>query len=209
MLLTLALLLQDPLAVRADTIRPRHHALHYDIAAAVSDTGRRFAAEVTTRWVLRSAGPVVLSLDTVFTLAGVWVSDKADARLHRVAVPNLHGSIAIPVQGAVGDTVITRVRYSGMPRDGLVIRRAPDSSLTAFADNWPDRAHRWFPSQDVPGDKATAAFRIEAPKGYAVVANGVLDRVDTLANGRTVWRYRMTRPVSPYNLVFGLARFAV
>ncbi|MFI5236250.1 MAG: M1 family aminopeptidase, partial [Gemmatimonadales bacterium] len=47
------------------------------------------------------------------------------------------------------------------------------------------------------------------PKGYAVVANGVLDRVDTLANGRTVWRYRMTRPVSPYNLVFGLARFAV
>ncbi|HEU4763979.1 MAG TPA: M1 family aminopeptidase [Gemmatimonadales bacterium] len=209
MLLALALLVQDPLAVRADTIQARHDALHYDIAVAVSDTGRRIAAEVTTRWVLRAPGPVVASLDSSFAVLGTWVSDPSDRAMHRVRWRAAHGILAIPVAGTPGDTVTTRIRYRGTPRDGLILRRAPDGTLTAFADNWPDRAHRWFPSQDVPGDKATAAFRISAPRGYQVIANGTLERVDTAADGATVWRYRLDRPVSPYNLVFGLARFAV
>ncbi|MGH7735469.1 MAG: hypothetical protein ACREOE_17690, partial [Gemmatimonadales bacterium] len=77
MLLALALLWQDPLAVRADTIKPRHDAIHYDIAAAISDTGKRFAAEVTTRWRLTSSGPVVVELDTALSVVAVWVGDSA------------------------------------------------------------------------------------------------------------------------------------
>lgn len=209
MILALTLLLQDPLAVRADTIRPRHDALHYDIAAAVSDTGSRLAAEVTTDWSLTSAEPIEVELDTSFTILAVWVGDSGGRALHRVQWSRAGGLLLIPHHGGAGDSAVTRIRYAGTPKDGLIIRRAADGSLTAFADNWPDRAHRWFPSQDIPGDKATASFRIEAPKGYEVVANGALTRVDTLANGRTVWRYRQGRPVSPYNLVFGLARFAI
>ncbi|MGH7532813.1 MAG: M1 family metallopeptidase [Gemmatimonadales bacterium] len=209
MLLALALLWQDPLAVRADTIKPRHDALHYDIAAAISDTGKRFAAEVTTRWRLTSADPVVVELDTALSVVTVWVADSGGRQLHRVAWHRTGGLIVIPHRGGAGNSVVTRIRYDGTPSDGLIIRRLADGTFTAFADNWPDRAHRWFPSQDIPADKATASFRVEAPKGYEVVANGRLASVDTLKDGSTVWRYRQDAPVSSYNLVFGLARFAV
>ena len=209
MLIALALLWQDPLAVRADTVKVRHDAVHYDIAAAISDTGRRFAAEVTTRWKLTSAEPIVVALDTALTVVDVRVADSGGRRLHPVPWHRDGGRIVIPHRGGAGDSAITRIRYDGVPADGLIIRRAADGTFTAFADNWPDRAHRWFPSQDVPADKATASFRIDAPKGYEVVANGRLVQVDTLRDGGTVWHYRQDAPVSPYNLVFGLARFAV
>ena len=209
MLLALALLWQDPLAVRADTVRARHDAVHYDIAAAIGDTGRRFAAEVTTSWLLSDSAPIVVALDTPFAVVGVWVGDSGGRQLHRVAWKRDGGLIVIPHTGGAGDSAVTRIRYHGTPVDGLIIRRSADGSFTAFADNWPDRAHRWFPGQDIPGDKATASFRIDAPKGYQVVANGRLVGVDTLKDGGTVWRYQQDAPVSPYNLVFGLARFAV
>lgn len=209
MILPLLLALQNPLAARADTVPIRHDAIHYDIAVALSDTGRKVAAEVTTRWRLTATAPVVVALDTPFTVVGVWVSDSSDRRFHRVRWERKSGLVVIPVSGHAGDSASTRVRYAGVPRDGLIIRHPADGSLTAFADNWPDRAHRWFPSQDVPADKATASFRVEAPAGYEVVANGRLERVDTLANRRTVWHYRLSHPVSPYNLVFGLAKFAI
>ena len=209
MILPLLLALQGPLAVRADTVPIRHHALHYDIAVALSDTGRKLAAEVTTRWQLTAGSPIVVALDTPFTVVGVWVSDSSDRRFHPVRWDRTGGLLSIPVRGHAGDSASTRIRYTGVPQDGLIIRHASDGSLTAFADNWPDRAHRWFPSQDVPSEKATASFRIEAPSGYEVVANGRLERVDTLPDHRTVWRYRQSRPVSPYNLVFGLAKFAI
>lgn len=209
MILPLLFLLQQPLAVRADTVPVRHDAIHYDIAVALSDTGRRLAAEVTTRWRLTSAEPVVVALDTALTVVGVWASDSVPGRFHRARWVRDGGIVRIRVRGRVGDTVSTRIRYAGVPWDGLIIRRGADGDRTAFADNWPDRAHRWFPSQDVPSDKATASFRVEAPAGYRVIANGTLGRVDTLPDHRTIWRYRLDRPVSPYNLVFGLAKFAV
>ncbi|MCG8466841.1 MAG: M1 family metallopeptidase, partial [Gemmatimonadetes bacterium] len=81
----------------------------------------------------------------------------------------------------------------------------------AFADNWPNRARWWFPSNDHPADKATVRFDVTAPVGWAVVANGRLSEVvplRTRANRtRWVWETDPDAPIPPYAMVIGLARF--
>lgn len=208
MLLALMLALQDPLAARPDTLHPTHDALRYDILIAVSDTGAHFAGEVTTTWRLTSADPVLVQLDTVYRVVRVLIDGKENTRLHRTMFGVGNGQVVIPHDKQAGDSIQTRIRYHGYPRDGLVIRRNGDD-ITVFADNWPDRAHRWFPAQDHPSDKATVAFHVEAPPGHQVIANGTLLRIDTLPGGKTQWHYQLDRPVSTYNMVFGIARFAV
>jgi aminopeptidase N len=105
--------------------------------------------------------------------------------------------------------VTTVIRYHGEPRDGLRIQGDSLTGPTIFADNWPDRARFWLPVQDLPSDKAMVTLHIEVPAGLKAVATGALQRVDTLAYGRTVWHYRLAEPVPAYTLVLGVARFAV
>ena len=202
------LALQDPLAARPDALHPRHHALHYDITIAVSDTGNHFAGEVTTSWQLASSDPVVVELDTVYRVVRALIDGRENSRLRRTEFAVDGGLVIIPHGKHAGDTLQTRIRYHGYPREGLVIRRQ-GGAITVFADNWPDRAHKWFPSQDLPADKATVTLHIEAPPGHRVIANGTLLRVDSLPGGRTQWHYQLDRPVSTYNMVLGIAKFAV
>jgi hypothetical protein len=60
--------------------------------------------------------------------------------------------------------------------------------------------HNWFAiPRDTP-DSAQLRLAVEVPPGIKPVAdgmwNGVLEGVDTLAYGRTSWRFRFDRPVS-------------
>ncbi len=57
------------------------------------------------------------------------------------------------------------VRYHGPVKDGLIIGTNQYGKRVIFADNWPDRAHKWLPSQDHPSDKATVDFHVEVPPG--------------------------------------------
>lgn len=94
------------------------------------------------------------------------------------------------------------VFYHGTPRDGLFIGPDPAGDLTAFADNWPNRARWWFPANDHPPDKATVEFRVRAPAGYAVVANGRL-----LGSEGGEWRWRTDVEIPAYTIVIGVAKF--
>lgn len=47
------------------------------------------------------------------------------------------------------------IKYGGVPADGLIISKNQHGNPTAFGDNWPNRAHHWFPCNDHPADKAT------------------------------------------------------
>lgn len=68
----------------------------------------------------------------------------------------------------------------------------PDGSALA---GQPDGAHRYFPSNDHPRDKATYSFSILAPKGWIAVANGVLTG-SAAAGGGTRWRYVQRQPMA-------------
>jgi len=209
MLLLLLALQQQPLAARADTLKPAQDAVDYDITLVLPDTGNHLLGQVQTRWHLTSTKPIEVQLDTSMRVVRVLMDGTADARLARSLYGRDQLTVVIPQDRAPGDSMTTAIRYHGYPRAGLVFGKDPQGGMAAFADNWPDHAHYWLPVQDVPSDKATASFHVEVPEGYQVIANGTLQRVDTLPRGRTVWHYRIAEPIPVYTMVVGVARFAV
>jgi aminopeptidase N len=213
-MLVISLLLQTaaaaaPLAARPDTARPTHDALSYDVTLVLGDSGRHVLGEVTTRWRLKSDYPVEVLLDTAMRVIRVAVNGRENTRLARTVWGREGELVGIPHEGGAGDSLMTRIRYRGFVRRGLVFRGDKASGLTIFADNWPDRAHGWLPVQDHPSDKAAVSFHVQVPEGYQVIANGTLTRVDTLPYHHTVWHYRLDQPIPVYTMVIGVAKFAV
>jgi aminopeptidase N len=199
-LLATALAAQSPLAGRWDRVTLAHDAIRYDIAIALPDRDSTISVTLGAEWRRTGPRPLVLDLDSALTVRRVTVNGTAAAWRrsgHRIVVP---------VAGA-GTTFRTEVEYDGVPSDGLVIRG--DTLRTIFADNWPDRARHWIAVQDHPGDKAAVTWRVEAPAGYSVVANGRLEGVDTLSATRHRWRFRNDEAIPTYTMVVGMARFAV
>jgi len=209
-MLSLLLLLQaqSPLAARVDSIHPVHDALHYDITLVPSDTGRHVLAEVQTTWRLRSSEPVEMELDSAMRVVRVLVDGKPNTRLSRTLYARSAGEIEVPHEKTAGDSITTRVRYHGQIRDGLIVGTNQYGARTIFADNWPDRAHLWLASQDHPSDKATVDFHVQTSIDQQVIANGMLQKIDTLAYGHVVWHYRMERPIPVYTMVVGIGRLA-
>jgi aminopeptidase N len=204
MLLPLLLALQGPLAATPDTVHPRHDAIHHDVTIVVSDTGSHILGLVQTTWVLRSSDPVEVPLDSSFRVIRVLTDGEGDGHMGRITFAlNRGGGVYIPHHLKAGDTLHTSIRWHGVPSDGLIFRTDSSGRRTVFADNWPDRVHRWLPITDHPSDKVTVDLHIEVPAGMTVIANGVRQKVDTLPRGREVWHFRMAEPIPPYGIVFG------
>jgi aminopeptidase N len=201
MLLVLALLLQGSPSAPANTPRPTHDALHYDLLLTLPAQGKVISGQATTQWRILSSDSFRLELDSVFHVRDVLVNGRPVRNWHRDG-----DVITIPQRGTLGDSATTLIRYLGTPRDGLVIR---DSAgvRTIFSDNWPNRAHRWFPLQDHPSDKATITFHVSVPNGYQVIANGDRSGPKPVPTG-LLWTYDMNRPIPPATMVVGAARMA-
>lgn len=101
------------------------------------------------------------------------------------------------------------IKYGGVPADGLIISKNQHGNPTAFGDNWPNRAHHWFPCNDHPADKATVEFVVDAPQALSVVSNGVLvkDSIISKLHRRTHWKTEVPLPTKV--MVVGIANFAV
>ncbi len=116
----------------------------------------------------------------------------------------------IPVNPAVINEVKNfSVRYSGIPKDGLIISKNKFGDRTFFGDNWPNRAHYWLPVIDCPSDKATCDFYVTAPSYYQVIANGSLAEKINLDSNFTLTHWKESEPIPAYLMVIGAARFAV
>lgn len=101
-----------------------------------------------------------------------------------------------------------RVRYGGVPQNGLFFGEDVNGDPAVFADNWPNRARWWFPSNDHPSDKATARFEITVPEGFAAIANGRHVETREAPDGVTwVWETHPDAPIPTYTMVLGMARF--
>jgi aminopeptidase N len=95
--------------------------------------------------------------------------------------------------------VVTVAHFTAtpMPPDPRVFDAAPffttpDGSGWALQSN---NAHRVFPCNDHPGDKASFSFRIDVPEGTTAVASGAQTSVHT-AYGRTVYRFEQRAPMA-------------
>ena len=111
------------------------------------------------------------------------------------ARPLAHGS---PLQVELRHTSETSKADGGWLRtkDGLAMA------------NQADAAHRVFPSNDHPSDKALFTFRVTAPRELTVVAGG-LPAGKARAGADTVWRYRTAHPMATELAQISIGRSAV
>lgn len=193
---------------------PGIDVLGYDVELSLERSEAFFQGRVSIRFALQEPRPSELPLD----LSGLeieWVRiDGADTRFRRD-----RGTLRIPIppSAEVGDELAVEILYGGSPVDGLILRNNVHGVLSAFVDNWPDRARYWLPSIDHPSDKATVRFTVHAPSAWSVVANGRMVGEPTPtdsaalggAGGRRTWRWESAVPVSTYNMVVGASEFAI
>ena len=102
-----------------------------------------------------------------------------------------------------------KITYSGIPKDGLVISKNIHGDRTFFGDNWPNRAHNWFPCIDHPSDKATIEYIIKAPNHYQVIANGFQVEETNISGNLKQYHYKTDVPLPTKVMVVGIAKFAV
>ena len=117
--------------------------------------------------------------------------------------------LSIPNTALLNTLTQYTIVYKGIPADGLIIEKNKYQDRTFFADNWPNRAHNWFPCVDHPSDKATVEFIITAPNHYQVIATGVLLEENNRDAKYTVYHYKTDIQLSTKVMVIGVARFAV
>ncbi len=91
----------------------------------------------------------------------------------------------------------------------MVIGENIHGDRTFFGDNWPNRAHNWFPCVDHPSDKATVEYIIKAPNHYQVIANGYqVEETNVTANLKQ-YHWKTSVPLPTKVMVIGIAQFAV
>jgi aminopeptidase N len=181
-------------------------AAHYLIRLEIKEAGEEISAETEITFAAREEGGGEVPLDFEgLTIDAVTVDGAA-------AVYKRGGgklSVALPRAYRRGETFRVAVRYHGRPADGLFFKRNKFGDRTVFADNWPNRAHHWFPSIDHPYDKATVEFVVVAPARFDVVANGALVERSSRQDGTALTHWRAIIPVPVYCMVVGAAEFSV
>jgi aminopeptidase N len=188
---------------------PRQTALdvlHYDIALELRDESGVLTATTGVRFEALRDGVDRLRLDFEGLTVDA-VSSGGRPRPFRHENGRLEVELDRPLlRGEIG---AIEVRYHGEPEGGLLVGKNGHGRRVAFAENWPDHAHRWFPCVDHPYDKATAAFAVTAPDRFEVVAPGRLVETRSLLDGRRLTRWSQSVPIPTYCMVVGVAEFAV
>ncbi len=108
-----------------------------------------------------------------------------------------------------GDTGSCTVSYHGFPDDGLIISRNRYGDRTFFTENWPHRAHHWFPCVDHPSDKALAGLHITAPSHYQVIASGIPGDTIFLPGDMTCYEWHTEVPFATKIIATGIAEFKI
>jgi aminopeptidase N len=186
--------------------QPALDALQYRIRVSLADSGEEIGAETEIVFAVRAENVREVALDFAgLNVDGVTEQGRA-AKFERDGA-----RLRIPLAGAyhAGDLLHVSIKYHGAPSDGLYFKRNKFGDRTVFADNWPDRAHNWFPSIDHPSDKATVEFFVTAPARYDVVANGELVETTSGQDGTRLTHWRESVPVPVYCMVFGATEFSI
>ncbi len=129
-------------------------------------------------------------------------------------------TITLPKPLAAGGRVTARITYGGTPHvavrapwdDGMVWSKTPDGRTWFATTAEGYGCDLFWPCLDFPtGEPGVVTLHITVPQGLKAPSNGVLLGVDTLADGRTRWNWRVKTPntyaialnVGPYEEVSG------
>ena len=192
-------------ALAQDRRTQQFDVLHYDLAITVPDSGQMITGKA--KITLRALQPFRrLRLD----FAGMHPTlVERNGRPQEFRMRQDQLEVVLHERARNGEVIHLTVSYYGKPADGLMIRRNKYRRRSVFADNWPNRAHYWFPCVDHPSDKAGVTFRITAPRRFQIIANGRFVRRTDHLDGRATTVYEERQPIPTYCMVFGAAEFDI
>ncbi|MFD0150344.1 M1 family metallopeptidase [Streptomyces sp. NPDC055721] len=171
---------------------PGYDVLAYDLDLTYPGVNTKPLAAVTRIDALATEDMERLNLDfTHGTVSAVTVDDLpasfASSGEDLVVTPTVPIDAGEPIE-----ITVTHTSDPTGPADTGGWVRTGDGLAMA---NQADAAHRVFPSNDHPADKAYFTFRITAPSALTAVANGLpAGRVDHGAT--TTWTYRSHHPMA-------------
>ncbi|HWO17627.1 MAG TPA: M1 family metallopeptidase [Kofleriaceae bacterium] len=171
---------------------------HYDLALRYETASPSQAIEGTvTIWARATQSLSQLNLDFAGDAVG-GVSVDGAAAAYAWDGEELVITPARPIKrGKRFAVTVSRFAASPAAPDPDAFLDAPFFTTpdgTAWAGQ-PHNAHRIFPSNDHPRDKASFSFRIDVPAGTTAVANGEL-AAQPAAGGRAIWRYEQREPMA-------------
>jgi hypothetical protein len=103
------------------------------------------------------------------------------------------------------------IRYDGIPEPTIEFGGEGGFFATddgAIIAGQPHGAATWFPANDHPTDKASFSYKITAPKGLEVVANGKLTGRRT-HHGWTTWSWNAKEPMATYLATMNIGEFDI
>lgn len=186
---------------------------HYRFEIALNDTTNIIAGKAVIRFIPKTATSSVY-----FDLIGKKATTETGMRVNQVKAGNkklrfnqkrerLYFHYSTPLKPGKTETIT--ITYAGIPADGLIISKNKYGQRTFFADNWPERAHHWIPTNDHPSDKAKVDFLITAPSHYQVVANGRKVEETSLADHQRLTHWKTALAIPTKVMAIGVADFAV
>ncbi|MYA34581.1 MAG: M1 family metallopeptidase [Gemmatimonadales bacterium] len=143
-----------------------HYRLELDLSRPASG---EFAAVATLRGDL-AAGADRVDLDFIGLDVTSVTMDGRTAEFGRGGSALTVGPFEPPAAAVEREI---RIEYGGRPENGLFFGEDRNGEPAVFADNWPNRARWWFPSNDHPLDKATARFEVLARRDTRSSPTGV------------------------------------
>ncbi len=191
--------------------QPAVDVLHYTFRIALSDASDEVTGQATVdvRFLEDGVTRFVLDLTSVKDGKGMTVTEVSSGG---AALKFQHSAdrlvITLDPVPASGERRRFHVNYHGVAGAGLHIAKNKFGERTFFSWNWPTLARQWLPMIDHPYDKATSEFLVTAPAQYQVVANGLLQEVLDLGDGRRMTHWKESVPIASWLNNIGVAQFA-
>ncbi len=201
--------------INAQSFKDRLNSIdikHYKLALAVNDSTNNIDATINIdlkfKKIQNSFELDFVNKDSI-TGEGM-VIDSIYQNNVQVSFTHTNNKLTIePKHPFPGVKYTYTIKYSGIPKDGLVISKNLHGDRTFFGDNWPNRAHNWFPCVDHPSDKATVEYLIKTPNYYQTIANGHLVEKTDIDSTSTLYHWKTDVPLPTKVMVIGVAKFAI
>lgn len=184
---------------------PGYDVLRYDISLTYRGSNTK-PLDAVTRIVARTTAPLEqINLDFA---RGDVRAVEVDGLRSEFALKDEDLIVRAPARIPSGVPVRITVRHtsdpSGDTADGGWVRTADGLAMA----NQADAAHRVFPGNDHPADKAYFVFRVTAPEDLTVVAGG-LPVGKRRYGGAVTWTYRTKHPMATELAQISIGRSAV
>ncbi len=157
---------------------PSNQVYRQQIHIAVGDSFDHFVTAQETFWRIANRDTLVMLVDSTLRVVRIALDGQRTTSWGRAGA-----KVVIPHNRRPGDTLVTTVRFHGVPNE-----------------------HNWFALPRDAIDAAEVVLTVEVPAQARPVTDGVLERIDTLAYGRTNWQFRFLTPIALHTLRLSVPR---